>query len=191
MLADEMTQDTFIDVVEKASALVEEEAFVPWVRRIAVNHCLGRLRSPWYRRRTVATPIERIAPTTASQHADTWRDLSRARADTGLESGDILVSVADRNVRDAGDAFGRLLSAHGRIPVTVTRWRRTHGRIRAGRNAATTRSTDRDGTWSHAGGSGLPQRVRLVGHGIELLLGRKPLRFRAFEVPDKYGAALQ
>lgn len=49
--AAEATQDTFVDVIEQASTLANPAALAPWVRRIAINHCLARLRSPWYRRR--------------------------------------------------------------------------------------------------------------------------------------------
>jgi S1-C subfamily serine protease len=45
----------------------------------------------------------------------------RADADSGLEAGDILVSVADVNVHDAADAFGRLVSSRGSVAVTVMR----------------------------------------------------------------------
>jgi RNA polymerase sigma-70 factor (ECF subfamily) len=49
--AAEATQDTFVDVIEQASTLENPAALGPWVRRIAINHCLARLRSPWHRRR--------------------------------------------------------------------------------------------------------------------------------------------
>ncbi len=50
-LAEEVVQDTFIDLVEKGSQIQRRDAVVPWVRRVAVNHCLMRLRSPWHARR--------------------------------------------------------------------------------------------------------------------------------------------
>jgi RNA polymerase sigma factor (sigma-70 family) len=49
--AAEATQDTFVDMIEQASTLENPAALAPWVRRIAINHCLARLRSPWHRRR--------------------------------------------------------------------------------------------------------------------------------------------
>lgn len=45
----------------------------------------------------------------------------QADADSGLEAGDILVNVADANVRDAADAFGRLVGARNGVAVTVMR----------------------------------------------------------------------
>jgi RNA polymerase sigma-70 factor (ECF subfamily) len=54
--AKEVTQDTFIDVIERAGSIASPDAFVGWVRTVAVNHCLMRLRSPWYRRRSSTLP---------------------------------------------------------------------------------------------------------------------------------------
>ncbi len=53
-LAEEVVQDTFIELVEKWSQIRTIEAIPGWVRRVAVNHCLMRLRSPWYSRRSSA-----------------------------------------------------------------------------------------------------------------------------------------
>ncbi|MDE0055147.1 MAG: RNA polymerase sigma factor [Gammaproteobacteria bacterium] len=52
-LAEDATQDTFVDVLTKAGTLDQEGALGAWVRRIAINHCLMRLRSPWTRWRAV------------------------------------------------------------------------------------------------------------------------------------------
>jgi len=50
-LAREVTQDTFIDMIEKVGALRNAESLGAWIRSICVNHCLMRLRSPWMARR--------------------------------------------------------------------------------------------------------------------------------------------
>lgn len=49
--AEDITQDTFIDVITKAHTIKSPSKFVGWVRTIAVNRCYMRLRSPWYKRR--------------------------------------------------------------------------------------------------------------------------------------------
>ncbi|MXX95878.1 MAG: RNA polymerase sigma factor [Gammaproteobacteria bacterium] len=49
--AEDITQDTFIDVITKAHTIKSPNKFVGWVRTIAVNRCYMRLRSPWYKRR--------------------------------------------------------------------------------------------------------------------------------------------
>lgn len=112
MLADEVTQDTFIDVIEKAPSLVHVDAFVPWVRRIAVNHCLGRLRSPWYRRRDITLIAEDVDPHPVSQRVDMLRDLERALAVLTPETRFIvwLHDVEGYTHAEIGDLLGRSTS---------------------------------------------------------------------------------
>ena len=50
-LAQEVMQDTFVELLERADTLREPAAVVGWVRKVAVNHCLMRMRSPWLQRR--------------------------------------------------------------------------------------------------------------------------------------------
>lgn len=50
-LAEEVTQDTFVDVIRAAHKLERPESLGAWLRTTAVNHCLMRLRSPWHKRR--------------------------------------------------------------------------------------------------------------------------------------------
>ncbi|MCE2436690.1 MAG: sigma-70 family RNA polymerase sigma factor [Pseudomonadales bacterium] len=50
-IAEDVTQDTFVDVFNKVSMLKDPASFVGWVRRIAINHCLMTIRSPWNKRR--------------------------------------------------------------------------------------------------------------------------------------------
>ncbi|MDH3644462.1 MAG: RNA polymerase sigma factor [Gammaproteobacteria bacterium] len=49
--AQEVVQDTFVELIEHARTLNDAQAVVGWVRKVAVNHCLMRLRSPWSKRR--------------------------------------------------------------------------------------------------------------------------------------------
>lgn len=51
-LAEEVVQDTFIDLVEKSAQIQSVDTITAWVRKVAVNHCLMRLRSPWHARRS-------------------------------------------------------------------------------------------------------------------------------------------
>ncbi len=85
-LAQEVLQDTFIELLEHAHTLKEPEAVVGWVRKVAVNHCLMRLRSPWHQRRVstdAQTSDDGYLPelldesTTATRNDDLW-DLERA-----------------------------------------------------------------------------------------------------------------
>ena len=54
--AEDVTQDTFIDVLTKAHTIREPSHFVGWVRTLAVNRCYMRLRTPWYRKRVNYEP---------------------------------------------------------------------------------------------------------------------------------------
>ena len=67
--AEEVMQDTFVDVLTKADTLAREKAFPAWVRSIAMNHCLMRLRSPWHRRREALEHDERSTGAEATARA--------------------------------------------------------------------------------------------------------------------------
>ena len=75
-LAEEVTQDTFVDVMAKAKSLKQDAAFAGWVRSIAVNHCLMRLRSPWIKRRESMRPAE--VPDAGSEHIERLLDIGQA-----------------------------------------------------------------------------------------------------------------
>ena len=61
--AEDVTQDTFVDVFNKVSMLKDPKSFVGWVRRIAINHCLMTIRSPWNKRRVVLEDMESLEVT--------------------------------------------------------------------------------------------------------------------------------
>lgn len=64
-LAEEATQDTFVDVIEGVAKLENPSSLATWIRAIAVNQCLMRLRSPWHKRRQ-CWEEERLASTGAA-----------------------------------------------------------------------------------------------------------------------------
>jgi RNA polymerase sigma factor (sigma-70 family) len=47
--ADDVLQETSIEVIRKIDTVRDQRAFPGWVKRIAVNKCLGHLRSAWHR----------------------------------------------------------------------------------------------------------------------------------------------
>jgi RNA polymerase sigma-70 factor (ECF subfamily) len=47
--ADDVLQETSIEVIRKIDTIRDEQAFPGWVKRIAVNKCLAHLRSAWHR----------------------------------------------------------------------------------------------------------------------------------------------
>lgn len=49
-MAEEVLQDTSIEVIRHVTTFRDDPAFGGWVKRIATNKCLAQLRSAWYRR---------------------------------------------------------------------------------------------------------------------------------------------
>jgi len=77
-LANEVTQDTFVEVIERANTVESPAAFVGWVRSIAVNRCLMKLRSPWHRRRLPWTDGDAHDHGATAARLDGFGDLERA-----------------------------------------------------------------------------------------------------------------
>jgi RNA polymerase sigma-70 factor (ECF subfamily) len=50
--AEDVLQDSFVEVIRKAGDFRGEADIGAWIRRIAVNKCISHLRSPWISRRT-------------------------------------------------------------------------------------------------------------------------------------------
>lgn len=61
-LAEDVLQETFLEVIRKIRVCRGDAEFGPWVRRIAVNKCLMHLRSSWVSRRAAAAPEPAVAP---------------------------------------------------------------------------------------------------------------------------------
>jgi len=80
-LAQEVVQDTFVELLEHAHTLKEPAAIIGWVKRVAVNHCLMRLRSPWHKRRVSSDADgveEALDPLEGAARSDDLWDLERA-----------------------------------------------------------------------------------------------------------------
>jgi RNA polymerase sigma-70 factor (ECF subfamily) len=73
-LAEEVVQDTFIDLVEKGSQIQSGDAITAWVRKVAVNHCLMRLRSPWHARRMDVDAEEALSKQSVDESME-WVEL--------------------------------------------------------------------------------------------------------------------
>ncbi|HET7650093.1 MAG TPA: RNA polymerase sigma factor [Gammaproteobacteria bacterium] len=79
-LAEDVLQDTFVEVLRQLDGFRGEAPFGMWVRRIAVNHCLMYLRSPWQRRRLeLDGDDDGVMPSAADGNFDVL-DLERALA---------------------------------------------------------------------------------------------------------------
>ncbi|MCZ6870425.1 MAG: RNA polymerase sigma factor [Gammaproteobacteria bacterium] len=108
--AAEVAHDTFIDVMTRASTLQDDSAVAGWVRSIAVNHCLMRLRSPWHRRRDTSPPDDRESakPDGTEQLIDIERALARLPAETRTVIW--LHEVEGYTHAEIGQMFGRTSS---------------------------------------------------------------------------------
>ena len=49
VVADDLFQEVFVEILRSTGSYTGEGAFGGWVRTIAVNKCLAYLRSPWHR----------------------------------------------------------------------------------------------------------------------------------------------
>ena len=79
-LAQEVLQDTFVELIEQADKLRSSEAVVGWLRKVAVNRCLMRLRSPWHKRRSDTFVEEAFDHVSSSQRMENLSDVERALA---------------------------------------------------------------------------------------------------------------
>ena len=114
-LAEEVVQDTFIDLVEKAAQIKNPDAIVAWVRRVAVNHCLMRLRSPWHARRSDTDADEALAASAEDKSMD-WAanvpNLAAALATLSDEGRTVvwLHDVEGYTHKEIGEAMGKTAS---------------------------------------------------------------------------------
>ena len=124
-LAEDATQDTFVDVLCKAGSLKRNDALGPWVRRIAVNHCLMRLRSPWFRRRETARPDDELA-VSSERGLEVATDLERALDHLPAKTRAViwLHDVEGYTHKEIGRLFGRTAS------YSKSQLARGYGRLR-------------------------------------------------------------
>lgn len=112
-LAQEVVQDTFVELIDKAHTLKDPASVVAWVRRVAVNHCYMRLRSPWHKRRaTDADPPEQLDDVNGDERLQGYRDLERALALLGPETRLViwLHDVEGYTHREIGELTGQTAS---------------------------------------------------------------------------------
>ncbi|HET7307322.1 MAG TPA: RNA polymerase sigma factor [Gammaproteobacteria bacterium] len=57
-VAEEVMQETFIEMIRSIANYRGDGAIGPWIRRIAVSKCLMHFRSAWQRRRDDHEPVE-------------------------------------------------------------------------------------------------------------------------------------
>ena len=83
-LAEDVTQDTFIDILTKSHTLRDPAQFIGWVRTVAINRCFMKMRSPWHRRKVNYEPPEQFEETQLGDEIDIERALAQMDSKTRL-----------------------------------------------------------------------------------------------------------
>ncbi len=80
-MAEDILQETFIEVIRKIDTYRGDAGFGFWVRRIAVNKCLMHLRSAWSSRRVDMELSDVVCPRTEGKQVEKQIILERALAE--------------------------------------------------------------------------------------------------------------
>ena len=128
-LAEDMLQETFVEVLRKMDTFRGEAGIGFWVRRIAVNKCLMYLRSAWNTRRVESEAIETLYPPSRGDQAEHQFALERALATLPDTSRTVvwLHDVEGYTHKEIGRMMGRTTSfsksqlarAHQRLRVLL------------------------------------------------------------------------
>jgi len=78
--AEEVLQDVFVHVLERVGSVEQPLSMLPWIRTIAINECLMRLRSPWHRRRAHEEPGDQEDELDGEERLAGMSDIERALA---------------------------------------------------------------------------------------------------------------
>jgi RNA polymerase sigma-70 factor (ECF subfamily) len=130
--AEEVVQETFLEMVRSVRSFRGDGAFGAWLRRITVSKALTRLRSQGRRRENAReSNVESIAPTELEIHtafASGWKKIDLERALALLPDEDRAVvwlfDVEGLTHREIATLFGRTMS------YSKSRLSRAHARLR-------------------------------------------------------------
>jgi RNA polymerase sigma-70 factor (ECF subfamily) len=139
--AEEIVQETFLEVVRSLGSFRGEAPFGAWLRRVAVSKILSRRRRAGVRRREIGMETDETVPNDGHPPGSAWRcggdrlDLERALAALGQTSRLVvwLYHVEGMTHAEIGDALGRSPS------FSKSRLSRAHRNLRQWLNDA----------WSH------------------------------------------
>lgn len=125
-LAEDVLQETFVEVLRKLHTFRGEAGIGFWVRRIAVNKCLMHLRSGWHSRRVDTEAIEALCPPAQAPRAEHQIALERALAELTDTSRAVvwLHDVEGYTHKEIGAMMGRTAS------FSKSRLARAHQRLR-------------------------------------------------------------
>lgn len=115
--AQEVVQDTFVQLIEQGSQLQEPKALVGWIRKVAINLCLMRLRSPWQARRFQGDPeasqlLDQDDATSAAGTMEATPDIEQALARLSPDMRMVvwLHDVEGYTHREIGELMGKTAS---------------------------------------------------------------------------------
>ena len=125
-LAEDVLQDTFVEVIRKIGSYRGDAEFGFWVKRVAINKCLMHLRSSWAARRIDAVDIELYTPPARGDGADEQIALERALAELSDTARAVvwLHDVEGYTHREIGKMMGRTAS------FSKSQLARAHDRLR-------------------------------------------------------------
>ncbi len=134
-VADEILQETFVEVIRKIDSFRGEAPLGAWIRRIAVNKCLMHLRSAWHRHvwqsdsllETDAVIDRAVDSDEGSSRIQHYVDLTRALANIP-DTARIVVWLHDvegYTHREIGEMMGKTAS------FSKSQLARAHTRLRA------------------------------------------------------------
>jgi RNA polymerase sigma factor (sigma-70 family) len=108
-VAEEILQDVFIHVLDSAGSIVHPEALLGWVRTVAINQCLMRLRSPWISRRDSDEPDEVLDTLESDDRMGGISDIEKMLARLQPETRMVvwLHDVEGYTHREIGDLMGK------------------------------------------------------------------------------------
>jgi len=133
-IADELLQETFVEILRSIRAYTGEGAFGGWIRAIAVSKCLMHLRSPW-RRRLAYLDADDVETTSPALLDPTARPDVQAEASAEVERALAALPPLTRSVvwlHDVeGYTHGEIAKALGRtVSFSKSQLARAHVRLR-------------------------------------------------------------
>ena len=87
-MAEEVLQDTFVDLLEKWQQIEARDRIPAWIRTVATNHCLMKLRSPWMSRQVDVETEVVLDATSTSASTENWPTIEKALAGLPVETPD-------------------------------------------------------------------------------------------------------
>ena len=115
--AEDLVQEVFVRVVQKAATFKHEARFTTWVYAIARNLCIDHLRKMSLRRHPSldqATGKERDRPTLADRLADSHPSTAADRSVISADIGERIISAVEELPSEQREVF--LLRQVGKVP---------------------------------------------------------------------------